>query len=111
MTRKRKNWKLEIAGYDSQREWTVRVDIEDIVFDLHGWPNRISANFCESDGLGLLQDGNENTLEIIKWIRSDGVPEWLIHGLPRRLSPAENANRETYTANYMQFCSLSRWLA
>lgn len=111
LSRTRKNWNLEIAGYDGQCEWTARVDIEDIVFDLHGWPKRISANFSENDGLGILHDGNENILEIVKWVRSDGVPEWMIHGLPRRLTPAEDFTQEAYSANLNQFCSLSHWLA
>lgn len=110
MNRKRKNWKLEISGDGGQCEWRATIDIEDLVFDLNGWPNRISANFQETAGIGLFQDATGTTLDIIYWVKSDGVQEWLIHGLPRRLSPAGDLTEEAYQANYEQFCSLSCWL-
>ena len=87
MGRKRENWNLEMRC-DGQCEWTSRVDIEDLMFDIKGWPYRISANFHETNGIGVFDDGNMKTLEIIKWVRNDGVPAYLVHGMPRRLLPA-----------------------
>lgn len=51
---------------DGQCEWTSRIDIEDLIFDVKGWPYRISANFNETNGIGIFDDGNMNPLEIIK---------------------------------------------
>jgi len=110
--RKRKNWNLEMRS-DGQCEWTSRIDIEDLMFDVKGWPYRISANFHETNGIGIFDDGNMKTLEIIKWVRSDDVPAWLIHGMPRRLLPASDLSHDdiVFKINNEQFFSLSRWLA
>lgn len=94
-------------------EWTTRIDIEDLVYDLKGWPYRISADRCESNGIGMFDDGNIKTLGILKWLRSDGVPAWLMHGIPRRLLPASDMAHDEVASkiNNEQFSSLSRWLA
>ncbi|EFX78859.1 hypothetical protein DAPPUDRAFT_305111 [Daphnia pulex] len=112
LSRKRKNWNLEMRS-DGQCEWTSRIDIEDLMFDVKGWPYRISANFNETNGIGIFDDGNMKTLEIIKWVRGDGVPAWLIHGMPRRLLPASDLSHDdiVFKINNEQFFSLSRWLA
>ncbi|XP_046452948.1 uncharacterized protein LOC124200691 [Daphnia pulex] len=112
LSRKRKNWNLEMRS-DGQCDWTSRIDIEDLIFDVKGWPYRISANFNETNGIGIFDDGNMKTLEIIKWVRSDGVPAWLIHGMPRRLLPASDLSHDdiVFKINNEQFFSLSRWLA
>jgi hypothetical protein len=83
------------------------------MFDVKGWPYRISPNFNETNGIGIFDDGNMNPLEIIKWVRSDGVPAWLVHGMPRRLLPASDLSHDdiVFKINNEQFFSLSRWLA
>ncbi|KAI9554717.1 hypothetical protein GHT06_019993 [Daphnia sinensis] len=113
LTCKRKNWNIEIADSNGRCEWTTRIDIEDLVYDLKGWPYRISADRSESNGIGMFDDGNIKTLGIIKWLRSDGVPAWLMHGMPRRLLPASEMahDEEASKINNEQFFSLSRWLA
>ncbi|KAK4005997.1 hypothetical protein OUZ56_011128 [Daphnia magna] len=113
LTRKRKNWNLEMTDSNGRCEWTTRIDIEDLVYDLKGWPYRISADRCESNGIGMFDDGNIKTLGILKWLRSDGVPAWLMHGIPRRLLPASDMAHDEVASkiNNEQFSSLSRWLA
>ena len=98
---------------DGQCVWTSRIDIEDLMFDVKGWPYRISANFKETDGIGTFENGNIKTLEIIKWVRSDGVPAWLMYGMPRRLLPSSDLAHDdiVFKINNEQFFSLSRWLA
>lgn len=83
------------------------------MFDVKGWPYRISANFHETNGIGIFDDGNIKTLEIVKWVRNDGVPAWLMHGMPRRLLPASDLAHDdiVFKINNEQFFSLSRWLA
>ena len=112
LVRKRKNWNLEMRC-DGQCVWTSRIDIEDLMFDVKGWPYRISANFKETDGIGTFENGNIKTLEIIKWVRSDGVPAWLMYGMPRRLLPSSDLAHDdiVFKINNEQFFSLSRWLA
>lgn len=102
-----------MADSDGQCEWTTRIDIEDLVLDLKGWPYRISTNSRESNGIGIFDDGNIKTLAIIKWLRSDGVPAWLMHGMPRRLIPAGDLAHDqvAFKINNEQFFSLSHWLS
>lgn len=104
---------LQISGFDGRCEWVSRIDIEDILFDLNGWPERISANFCENNAIGFFHDGKEKTLEIVKWVMNAGVPAWLIHGMPRRLLPTEELAHDEigFQINNEQFSSLSLWLA
>ncbi|XP_057380758.1 uncharacterized protein LOC130703165 [Daphnia carinata] len=113
LTHKRKNWNLEITDSNGRCEWTTRIDIEDLVYDLKGWPYRISADRNDSNGIGTFDDGNIKTLGILKWLRSDGVPAWLMYGMPRRLLPASEMahDEEASKINNEQFFSLSRWLA
>ena len=44
---------------------------------------------------------------------NDGVPAWLIHGMPRRLLPTECITRDEmgFQINNEKFSSLSLWLA
>ena len=112
LARKRKNWMLQISAVDGQCEWVTRIDIEDVLFDLNGWPERISANYRENNAIGFFHDGKEKTLDIVKWIMNDGVPAWLIHGMPRRLLPTECITRDEmgFQINNEKFSSLSLWL-
>ena len=98
--------------FDGQCEWVTRIDIEDVLFDLNGWPERISANYRENNAIGFFHDGKEKTLDIVKWIMNDGVPAWLIHGMPRRLLPTECITRDEmgFQINNEKFSSLSLWL-
>ena len=64
---------LKISGVDGQCEWVTRIDIEDVLFDLNGWPERISANYRENNAIGFFHDGKEKTLDIVQWIMNDGV--------------------------------------
>ena len=59
--------------FDGQCEWVTRIDIEDVLFDLNVWPDRISANFRENNAIGFFHDGKEKTLDIVQWIINDGV--------------------------------------
>ena len=89
------------------RQWTTRVDIEDLTLDLNGWPNRLSSS-NDTFRLGMIINRFqpiENKIQIIKWVRNDGIQAWLMNGSAKRLTPSDNAEN-----NRNQFSSLSNYL-
>lgn len=112
LTTRRKNWKLEMVDPDDRCEWSTQVDIEDLVYDLNGWPSRNSFDFSDTSRLGVFNEVSEERIQIVKWVLNDAVQSWLISGLPRRLSPAKDGfpDKDAYETNREEFCSLSTWL-
>lgn len=78
--------------------WMVKIDVLDANLNVNDcWPGRAD-------------EGHQKKLEIVEWVRRDGLPGWLVFGTPRLLSPAQQIATYVDSENKRQLASLRNWL-
>ena len=95
-------------------QWNMKGDIEDVLIDptlLWRHKNPSTDMQTKKDSLSVFHDDKEKSLEIFEFIRTDGVSNTMIFGVPRRLTPARKMEDDlSATLNCDYFYSLSDWL-